>query len=467
MLLQSDLAGERSQFATENKTASERTFVRFFSTKHGSLRITVGRWLPKETPIRSAPRLGGIYLIPITRRDIAYAVHVVSQFVSASTGPRRGVRRHSLGNSAEDHTGHRFSLARIERQKDSFESPQSPDGCPPSPCFTSVYSGKVMLFRFRDSLNLLPGTLQNLAMSLCPDLGTKGSVDHESVNEKSLEKDKEVLIEYMKTDILLLGGVMQKAQNIYWKLYQLDIESKITLSSLALNIFRLRYYNDEIFPIHIPNQNEDTFIRKAYYGDYISRKVISSLSDRVLHLENERLNEKLEERNREIAKLKSQIEVQTGVTNQTLVEKKTDMKTKTDEEKQKTDEEKPNTDACCALALLWAFIEVSSKQDHFEDFLCDGSLHGCHESIGIDYGIFSTLSAIAAEMGQLQNDIQGQQRALNYLLRSVRTLDPPMREARIHAAREQLESLERRQQALRAEHQALIVQAVIHGHRGD
>ncbi|KAF5789250.1 hypothetical protein HanXRQr2_Chr09g0368931 [Helianthus annuus] len=58
MLLQSDQAGERSQFATENKTASERTFVRFFSTKHGSLRITVGRWLPKETPIRSAPPAG-------------------------------------------------------------------------------------------------------------------------------------------------------------------------------------------------------------------------------------------------------------------------------------------------------------------------------------------------------------------------------------------------------------------------
>lgn len=68
MLLQSDLAGERSQSAAENKTASERTFVRFFSTKHGSVRITVGRWLPKETPLRSASRLGGIYLIPITRR---------------------------------------------------------------------------------------------------------------------------------------------------------------------------------------------------------------------------------------------------------------------------------------------------------------------------------------------------------------------------------------------------------------
>ncbi|TYH91281.1 hypothetical protein ES332_A13G107300v1 [Gossypium tomentosum] len=55
MLFQSDLAGERSQFAADNKTASERTFVRFFSTKHESLRITVGRWLPKETLIRSAP----------------------------------------------------------------------------------------------------------------------------------------------------------------------------------------------------------------------------------------------------------------------------------------------------------------------------------------------------------------------------------------------------------------------------
>ncbi|KAL3498305.1 hypothetical protein ACH5RR_041037 [Cinchona calisaya] len=68
ILLQSDLAGQQSQFATENKTASEHTFVRFFSTKHGSLRITVGRWLPKETLIQSAPRPGGIYLIPITRR---------------------------------------------------------------------------------------------------------------------------------------------------------------------------------------------------------------------------------------------------------------------------------------------------------------------------------------------------------------------------------------------------------------
>lgn len=72
----------------------------------------------------------------------------------------------------------------------------------------------------------------------------------------------------MKHDILSLGGVMHKAQEIYWKLYQIDIESKITLSSLALSIFRLKYYDVSNFPIHIPNKNEDTFIRRAYYGGH-------------------------------------------------------------------------------------------------------------------------------------------------------------------------------------------------------
>lgn len=72
----------------------------------------------------------------------------------------------------------------------------------------------------------------------------------------------------MKQDILLLGGVMQKAQEIYWTLYKLDIESKITLSSLALSIFRMKYYDANNWPIHIPNMNEDCFIRRAYYGGH-------------------------------------------------------------------------------------------------------------------------------------------------------------------------------------------------------
>lgn len=51
------------------------------------------------------------------------------------------------------------------------------------------------------------------------------------------------------------------------------------------------------------------------------------------------------------------------------------------------------------------------------------------------------LSAIAAEMGQLNNEIQERRRVLNYLLRSVRTIDPARKEARIRAVRQKIEDL--------------------------
>ena len=132
----------------------------------------------------------------------------------------------------------------------------------------AVYSDNKMLFCFRDSLNLLPGKLSALGKNLCPGLGPKGSIPYDEVRLENLVSMKKSLLDYMKQDILLLGGVMQKAQEIYWKLYKIDIESKITLSSLALSIFRLKYNDVSNFPIHIPNKNEDTFIRRSYYGGH-------------------------------------------------------------------------------------------------------------------------------------------------------------------------------------------------------
>lgn len=76
------------------------------------------------------------------------------------------------------------------------------------------------------------------------------------------------------------------------------------------------------------------------------------------------------------------------------------------------------------------------------------------------------LSAIAAEMGQLQNEIQQHHRVLNSFLRSVRTMDPARKEARIRATRERIGGLEERQQALRAEQQTLIVHGAL-GRLGD
>lgn len=56
---------------------------------------------------------------------------------------------------------------------------------------------------------------------------------------------------------------------------------------------------------------------------------------------------------------------------------------------------------------------------------------------------------------------------LNSLLISVGTMDPARKEARIRATRERIEGLEERQQALRAEQEALIVRAATDGHQGD
>ena len=71
------------------------------------------------------------------------------------------------------------------------------------------------------------------------------------------------LLDYMKESIRLLGGVMLKAQDLYWTQSQVDIENCMTLSALAISIFRMIYYDPNRFPIHIPSRNEDTFIRRG------------------------------------------------------------------------------------------------------------------------------------------------------------------------------------------------------------
>jgi len=135
----------------------------------------------------------------------------------------------------------------------------------------TVYSSKnKLLFRFRDSHLLLPGSLASLAQNLCPDLGSKGEVNHADVRLETLRdmKERERLLNYMRQDIRLLGGIMHKFQLIYYEKHNDDIVKNITAPSLALTLFRKKYYDEEKGGIHIPNQNEDSFIRRGYYGGH-------------------------------------------------------------------------------------------------------------------------------------------------------------------------------------------------------
>ncbi|KAF3451250.1 hypothetical protein FNV43_RR07345 [Rhamnella rubrinervis] len=49
-----------------------------------------------------------------------------------------------------------------------------------------VYSCKKMLFLFKDSLNLHPGKLDELAKNLCPGLGPKGYIPYDDVRLSNL-----------------------------------------------------------------------------------------------------------------------------------------------------------------------------------------------------------------------------------------------------------------------------------------
>lgn len=132
----------------------------------------------------------------------------------------------------------------------------------------TVYRGKKLLYHLKDSLRMLPNSLDSLARHLCPQLGSKGIIQHNEIRVSNLLHNREKILDYMKQDIVLLGGVMLKAQDIYWRAFKVDIVTKLTLSSLALSIFRTHYYNQKNWNIHIPSKNEDTFIRRGYYGGH-------------------------------------------------------------------------------------------------------------------------------------------------------------------------------------------------------
>lgn len=50
-----------------------------------------------------------------------------------------------------------------------------------------VYKGKRLLFNIRDSLTLLTSSLSDLAKNLCPELGSKGCIEHEEIQVSNLK----------------------------------------------------------------------------------------------------------------------------------------------------------------------------------------------------------------------------------------------------------------------------------------
>jgi hypothetical protein len=87
-----------------------------------------------------------------------------------------------------------------------------------------------LVYHLRDSYTQLPNSLETLAKTLCPHLGSKGSIAHDEVQVSSLQENRAQLLDYMELDISLLGGVLL----FYFPRHSSTIESRGTLQPLLV-----------------------------------------------------------------------------------------------------------------------------------------------------------------------------------------------------------------------------------------
>jgi len=153
-----------------------------------------------------------------------------------------------------------------------------------------------MILKFRDSLLLLPSSLENLAKSfevtnkeIFPvlflndsniDLNYKGEVppiktfvNIDEVNYNKYKKSfankiwdlKEEAIKYCNQDVVTLHQIIKKFANLIFDEVRLDIAKYPTISSLALGIFRVKFLKKG-FEIPILSGKLFDFIAKSYTG---------------------------------------------------------------------------------------------------------------------------------------------------------------------------------------------------------
>lgn len=123
---------------------------------------------------------------------------------------------------------------------------------------------------FKDSFRIFPISLNDL----CKQFEVKGKTSEylpvyndlnmfnstsSAENNKLLNKFKEYAIQ----DSVALLNALTKAQEVYFNEYKVDIATTLSAPSLSLKIFRSNFLSIDI---PILNKNEDSFIRKSYFG---------------------------------------------------------------------------------------------------------------------------------------------------------------------------------------------------------
>ena len=125
-----------------------------------------------------------------------------------------------------------------------------------------VYEGRS--YTFKDSMRLFPISLNEL----CKAFNVPGKLSSYQMEWNNIEvldnpKVMKTLLNYSKQDVIALHEALSNAQEQFINGYNVDITSSLSLPSLALRIFRLKYLDKEI---PILNKINDSFVRESYYG---------------------------------------------------------------------------------------------------------------------------------------------------------------------------------------------------------
>lgn len=117
---------------------------------------------------------------------------------------------------------------------------------------------------FKDSLRIFGVSLNEL----CKVFNVKGKLFKYDPNFNNLNIFKDRLLinklrDYAMQDSVILYRALKQAQNLYIKMYNVDITSIVSTSSLSMSIFRKSFLKHEL---EVLKGSEDSFIRKSYIG---------------------------------------------------------------------------------------------------------------------------------------------------------------------------------------------------------
>ena len=125
-----------------------------------------------------------------------------------------------------------------------------------------IYDSRTYIFK--DSYRVFPVSLNDL----CKVFNVPGKLSdyNPDWNNSNVLKNSIImndLVEYAKQDTSSLYSALKNAQEHFINKYGVDITTVVSLPSLALKIFRLKYLDKNI---PILNSFNDSYVRKSYFG---------------------------------------------------------------------------------------------------------------------------------------------------------------------------------------------------------